>query len=84
MKDRRREPARHYTDLMTRDKGYERGGWDRNDASVRGDNDPPTRGRPLKALEDETELEFQRLEARNTGGAEHQTRDERQVRARHQ
>ena len=79
MKDRRCEPGRHYIGSMTRNVEYERGGWDRNDASGRGDNDPPTRGRPLKALEDETQLEFQRLEARNTGGAEHQTRDERQL-----
>jgi hypothetical protein len=53
--------------------------YDREDASVRGDNDPPTRGRTLKALEREAELEFQRSEARNTGGVEHQSRDESSV-----
>jgi hypothetical protein len=43
------------------------------DASVRLDNDPPTRGRSLRALERENELVFQRAEARNTGGVEHQS-----------
>jgi hypothetical protein len=52
-------------------------GCDRTDASALGDNDPPTRGRSLKALEQETELKFEHLEATNTGGAEHQDRDER-------
>jgi len=47
--------------------------YDRADASVREDNDPPTRGRSLKALEREAQLEFQRSEARNTGGVEHQS-----------
>jgi hypothetical protein len=64
---------------MTRDDERNLDGCDRNDAFARGDEDPPTRGRSLKALEQETELEFQRLEARNTGGAEHQSRDERPV-----
>ena len=64
---------------MTRNDECNLDGCDRNDAFARGDNDPPTRGRSLKALQQETELEFQRLEARNTGGAEHHGRDERQV-----
>jgi len=63
--------------FMTRHDGFDADEYDRNDASVRGDNDPPTRGRSLKALEQETELEFQRSEAHNTGGAEHQ--NDRQV-----
>jgi len=45
--------------------------YDRDDASVRGDGDPPTRGRPWKALGQEAELRFERLEAGNTGGVEH-------------
>jgi len=64
---------------MTRNDECNLDGCDRNDAFGRGDDDPPTRGRSLKALEQETELEFQRLEARNTGGAEHQDREERRV-----
>ncbi len=64
---------------MTRNDECNLDGCDRNDAFARGDDDPPTRGRSLKALEQETELEFQRLEARNTGGAEHQHREERRI-----
>ena len=64
---------------MTRHDECNLDGCDCNDASARGDNDPPTRGRFLKALEQETELRFERLEARNTGGVEHQDRDERRV-----
>ncbi|GEJ59130.1 hypothetical protein [Anaeromyxobacter diazotrophicus] len=42
---------------------------DRSDAlSVRGEDDPRN---PLKALEQETELELGRSEANDTGGAEH-------------
>lgn len=63
---------------MTRNDECNLDGCDCNDAFARGDDDPPTRGRSLKALEQETEREFQRLEARNTGGAEHQG-DERRV-----
>jgi hypothetical protein len=51
--------------------------YDRDDASVRGENDPPTRGRPWKALQQEAELRFERLEAGNTGGVEHQSQEER-------
>ena len=50
---------------------------DRDDAAVRGDNDPPTRGRTLEALERETEVEFESSEAGNTGGGEHRSPDER-------
>jgi hypothetical protein len=50
----------------------EMGDYDRDDASVRGDGDSPTRGRPWKALGEEVELRFERLEAGNTGGVEHQ------------
>jgi hypothetical protein len=64
---------------MTRNDERNLDGCDRNDADLRGDNDPPTRGRSLWALERETELEFQRLEARNTGGAEHRSRDARRL-----
>jgi hypothetical protein len=64
---------------MTRNDERNLDGPDRNEALARGDEDPPTRRRSLKALEQETELEFRRMEARNTGGAEHQGRDERQV-----
>jgi hypothetical protein len=62
---------------MTRNDERNLDGSDRNDAYARGDNDPPARGRSLKALEQETELEFQRLEARNTGGAEHRSQERR-------
>lgn len=44
----------------------------RNDASVRGEDNPPNRGRILRALERETGLQFQHAEAYNTGGVEHQ------------
>ena len=53
--------------------------YDRDDASVRGENDPPTRGRPWTALQQEAELKFERLEAGNTGGVEHQSQEERPV-----
>jgi len=69
-------PRRYVSRMTTRDEQSELERDEPSDASVRGDNDPPTRGRPLKALERETELEFQRAEAHNTGGAEHKTRDE--------
>jgi PilZ domain len=59
--------------MPSNDDESDAGEYDRKDGSVRLDNDPPTRGRGLKSLERETELEFQRLEARNTGGVEHQT-----------
>jgi hypothetical protein len=51
---------------------HEMNDYDRDDASVRGD-DPPTHGRPWKALGQEAELRFERLEAGNTGGVEHQS-----------
>jgi len=62
--------------MLSNDDEFDADEYDRTDASVRVDNDPPTRGRSLNALERETELEFQRSEARNTGGVEHQRRDE--------
>jgi hypothetical protein len=46
--------------------------YDRKDVSARGEDNPPTRGRILRALEREAELEFQHAEAHNTGGLEHQ------------
>jgi hypothetical protein len=49
---------------------------DRSDSlSVRGGDDPR---RPMKALEQETEMELARSEARDSGGVEHQTREERE------
>jgi hypothetical protein len=49
---------------------------DRSDSlSVRGDDDPR---RELKKMEQEAELELGASEARNTGGVEHQTREERE------
>jgi hypothetical protein len=63
--------------MPSNDDESDPGEYDRKDASARLDNDPPTRGRALKSLERETELEFQRLEARNTGGVEHQTTSSR-------
>ena len=53
--------------------------YDRDDASVRGENDPPTRGRPWQALRQEEELRFERLEAGNTGGVEHESLVDRPV-----
>lgn len=62
-----------------RDEFHDIDEYDRDDASVRGENDPPNRGRPWKALQQEAELRFERLEAGNTGGVEHQSREERAV-----
>jgi hypothetical protein len=62
--------------MLRNDDEFDVDDYDREDASVRGDNDPPTRGRTLRALEREAELAFQHSEARNTGGVEHQSRDE--------
>lgn len=48
---------------------------DRSDSlSVRADDDPRN---PLKALEQETELELGRSEANDTGGVEHQSSADR-------
>ncbi len=65
--------------MVRSDEFKDMGEYDRDDASVRGENDPPTRGRPGKALQREAERRFERLEAGNTGGVEHQGRDERRV-----
>jgi hypothetical protein len=56
---------------MVRD--HEMDGYDRDDSSVRGNGDPPTRGRPWKALGEEAQRRFERLETGNTGGAEHRS-----------
>jgi hypothetical protein len=72
-------PPPYKPTMLRRDEFQDMGEYDRDDASVRGENDPPTRGRPWKALQQEAELRSQRLEAGNTGGVEHQTREERQV-----
>jgi hypothetical protein len=65
--------------MVPSDKSQEMGEYDRDDVSVRGDNDPPTRGRPWKALQQEEELRFEQLEAGNTGGVEHKDRDDHRV-----
>lgn len=65
--------------MVRTDEFYDLDEYDREDASVRGENDPPTRGRQWKALQQEAELRFERMEARNTGGVEHQRQEERAV-----
>ena len=65
--------------MTRRDQFHDLDEYDRDDASVRGENDPPTRGRPWTALQQEAELRFERMEARNTGGIEHQRQEERAV-----
>lgn len=65
--------SQRYKQFMVRGHEFqEMDDYDRDDASVHGEDDPPTRGRPWKALRREAELLFERLEAGNTGGVEHQ------------
>jgi hypothetical protein len=67
------EPSRALLRTMVRKyELHEMDDYDRrDDASVSAEGDPPTRFRPWRALQRETNLVFERLEARNTGGVEH-------------